>query len=157
MANPCFVRNVWGHRDLRVRLYVNHRLPLLILGGGVGLMINMKRVNHQLSLLCKEAITSVGPGGGAVDQQSTQTGSTVTFHHFHQNFKSFKLFFLQVAIKTVDIHNNAQFSLKSCTLTCPLSFTANISQISHRKCKYCVSEVQWYWTKYYPCCIMIYP
>ena len=51
------------------------------------------------------------------------------------------------------MQNNAQFSLKSCILTCPLWFSGNISQISQRKCKHCTLS----WRKDYPWCIMIYP
>ena len=43
------------------------------------LMINMERINSQLSLLCEKVITSVNLGGQINDQHGEDQQSTFTF------------------------------------------------------------------------------
>ena len=55
-------QSMWRGSTVNFHFHVKRQLSLLILGGG-GSMINMERINSQLSLSHEKAITSVDPGG----------------------------------------------------------------------------------------------
>ena len=61
-------------------------------------------------------------GGSTVNSESVNSQIWNALPHF----KIVNLFYLHLPINTFDIHNNAKFGLKRCTLTCPLPFNTLI-------------------------------
>ena len=72
------IRNVGGQSTVDAEaINDQHREVIASVDPGGGLMIEMERINSQLSLLHEKVFASVDPGGG-----SMWRGSTVNFH-FH--------------------------------------------------------------------------
>ena len=83
-----------------------------------GLMVNSETIDDQHCWL----LILGGGAGSIVNSERINSQIWNALPHF----KIFNLFYLHLPINTFDIHNNAKFGLKRCTLTCPLPFNTLI-------------------------------